>query len=403
MLEGGNEPVMEALDAAKEELRIAKNELKELKKTAGGKNLKPNITIQIDKNAKNPYATLRSELEHARDMIKGEVPNQAEKHFARYNGMNEAEMASGYVHKKSVGKAKAIELEQYKPIDKKELDNYEVTSHKNDAFGENPDMVEADYTPYTIHNIKNEKGEILAHLQITDGNYIAYRFNNRIEDGAARKLVAKLLYDNKYPSLVWDATTENSVKSYERFCREFPDLVDRIKFTDKYNNVDIGMPSNYTQRKGVLNEEGNSSNTVSERGQILSGDSAPTDKQTLSTTGTNKGTDRVDKSRILPKSNTAANERGSITNIDNETGLQSSNGQPTQLKLDFNTAVSEAKTTEGLVDDITTGAAKANTAEDIDTIINKTIELEPDISGTTWEPEYEEMEYLSKFGFSPWI
>ena len=114
MLEGGNEPVMEALDAAKEELRIAQNELSELKKTAQGKNLKPNITIQIDKNAKNPYAVLRDEIEHARDIAKGEVPNQSEKHFARYNGMNEGEMASDYVYKKSVGKNNALNPESPK-------------------------------------------------------------------------------------------------------------------------------------------------------------------------------------------------------------------------------------------------------------------------------------------------
>ena len=111
MLEGGNEPVMEALDAAKEELRIAENELRDLINTAKGKNTKPNITIQIDKNAKNPYATLRAEIEHARDIAKGEVPNQSEKHFARYNGINEGEVASDYTYKKSVGKNNALNAE----------------------------------------------------------------------------------------------------------------------------------------------------------------------------------------------------------------------------------------------------------------------------------------------------
>lgn len=66
-----------------------------------------NIIIQIDKNAKNPYATLRAELEHARDISKGEVPNQAEKHFSRYNGLNEGEVTPEYTYKKSVGRYKA--------------------------------------------------------------------------------------------------------------------------------------------------------------------------------------------------------------------------------------------------------------------------------------------------------
>ncbi len=68
-----------------------------------------NIIIQIDKNAKNPYATLRAEIEHARDIAKGEVPNLAEKHFSRYEGKNEGEVAVGYTYKKSVGRHKAVD------------------------------------------------------------------------------------------------------------------------------------------------------------------------------------------------------------------------------------------------------------------------------------------------------
>ena len=64
----------------------------------------PNITIQIDKNARNPYATLRAELEHARDITKGEVPDQSIQHFSRYSGLNEGEAAVDYTYKKSVGR-----------------------------------------------------------------------------------------------------------------------------------------------------------------------------------------------------------------------------------------------------------------------------------------------------------
>ena len=107
MAEGGNKEVADPLDNLKEELRIAQNELKELEKAAKGTNKIPDITIQIDTNAKNPYAVLRSELEHARDIAKGEVPKQSEKHFSRYEGMNEGEVASEYVYKKAQGKANA--------------------------------------------------------------------------------------------------------------------------------------------------------------------------------------------------------------------------------------------------------------------------------------------------------
>lgn len=68
-----------------------------------------NIVIQIDKNAKNPYATLRAEIEHARDIATSEVPDQSVKHFSRYNGMNEGDVAVGYTYKKSVGRHKAVD------------------------------------------------------------------------------------------------------------------------------------------------------------------------------------------------------------------------------------------------------------------------------------------------------
>ena len=118
MLEGGNEPVMEDLEVAKRELAIAKkqladlkNDLTELEKSAKNQDRITNITIQIDKNSKTPYADLRAELEHARDIAKGEVPVNAQVegsgvHFSRYTGDNEAEVAGGYTYGKSVARAK---------------------------------------------------------------------------------------------------------------------------------------------------------------------------------------------------------------------------------------------------------------------------------------------------------
>lgn len=94
-----------------EELRIAKNELTGLQDAAENKNRISDIAIQIDKNAKNPYAALRSELEHARDISKGEVPDQNVKHFSRYDGMNEGEVASGYVYNKAQSKAQKMGID----------------------------------------------------------------------------------------------------------------------------------------------------------------------------------------------------------------------------------------------------------------------------------------------------
>lgn len=92
------------LSILKEKLRIAKKELNGFEKP----NIAKDITIRIDANARNPYATLRAEIEHARDIATGEVPNQSEKHFARYKGINEGEAAVDYTYKKSVGRNKAL-------------------------------------------------------------------------------------------------------------------------------------------------------------------------------------------------------------------------------------------------------------------------------------------------------
>ena len=60
---------------------------------------------------------MRSELEHARDIAKGTVPNQKEKHFSRYNGINESEMSLEYVKKKADTRAgKTVEEPKAKDI-----------------------------------------------------------------------------------------------------------------------------------------------------------------------------------------------------------------------------------------------------------------------------------------------
>ena len=288
-----------------------------------------NIIIQLNKNAKDIYASLRSELEHARDLIKGEVPQGASVegsgvHFARYKGDNEAGIAPAYAYKKSKSRAKAAEMEQYKPISREELDNYSITSHKDNEFGiKDPDIIDPDYEPYTVHSITDKEGKNLAHIRITKGNYIDWSLNHGIEKGVARKLIAKLLYENKYPALVWDGTTKSSVKSYERFCREFPDLIDRVQFTDKFNNpVDFNDFLNYTQGKGALSEGSQGNNAVSGRGKILSGNDIADNQKTVSEAGGNQRTNRVNQSGVLDESNSAADERGSLADTNNESGLR---------------------------------------------------------------------------------
>lgn len=117
----------------------------------------PDITIQIDKNAKNPYATLRSELEHARDIASGSVPNQSEKHFSRYDGINEGEAAYDYVYKKSQGKAGKLNTDAVIPeVNKADLSPVKESvdaiapieaqkALKTDSEGLNPEQLTLDF------------------------------------------------------------------------------------------------------------------------------------------------------------------------------------------------------------------------------------------------------------------
>ena len=68
-----------------------------------------------------------------------------------------------------------------------------------------------------------------------------------------------------------------------------------------------------------------------------------------------------------------------------KSALAKAENRAEQLKLDFNTTVSSAQTTEELVENVTTGTAKIADVEDVGTVLNKTIELDSEISGTTWE------------------
>jgi hypothetical protein len=115
MAEDADAEVSDPLEVLQEQLRIAKNEAQEISKGIKNTTKLSDITIQINKNAKNPYATLRSELEHARDIATDSVPNQSEKHFSRYDGMNEGEASYDYVYKKSQGKAGKVNTDAVIP------------------------------------------------------------------------------------------------------------------------------------------------------------------------------------------------------------------------------------------------------------------------------------------------
>lgn len=340
---------------------------------------KPNISIQMDKNTANPYAVLRSEIEHARDIAKGEIPKKANiegsgEHFSRYVGDNEGEVAPSYTHKKSTGRAKALAKEQA-IVNKTELDNYEIASYKDDAFGENPDIVEQDYEPYTIHIITNTKGENLGYIRIRNGNSIDDMHSNYLEKGAIRKLVAKLLYNNNYKTLKWDAITSSSAKSYQRFCEEFPDLIDRIEF------IDNSPKARYNREKGVSIDGTQGNDSLQLRGSQENvrqmGRSSNLPENGKNTQGASRLGNRPIGSRDTTKSNPTTNERGKTSS-----NKVSFSNEPKQLSI-FDQQINQAVTTEDVVTTISKGSSL--TEEEAGTALSKVAEVDPEISGHTWE------------------
>ena len=284
MLEGGNEPVMEALDAAKEELRIAQNELKELKDIASGKNRKPNITIKIDTNTQNPYAVLRDELEHARDIAKGEVPKGADVegsgvHVSRYVGDNEAEYAPQYTYKKSVGRDNA-------------LNNKEQTYIASDSTGER--------YQYTVKTTKSGKQTLEKIAVDEEGNVIG-----------------------KEPII---NDLENLKTKYG---------TDNVEDVIRHEGASKGTYNSATDTFDV-----NTSDVKIEK--------TPEVKEPLSP-----------KEKITPE-------------------VQA---EPQQLTLDLNPKITAAQSTDDIVQGLTTGDIKVTSIEELEAVISKFEEIDPDVSG----------------------
>ena len=89
---------------AKAQVQAKKDKITSIKN--GVKKEPAQINIKIDKNTANPYAVIRSELEHARDELMGTTPKDANvegsgTHFSRYAGDNESEASVEYVKRKA--------------------------------------------------------------------------------------------------------------------------------------------------------------------------------------------------------------------------------------------------------------------------------------------------------------
>lgn len=313
----------------------------------------PNITIQISKQAENPYAVLRSELEHARDIAKREVPNQKEKHFSRYEGINESEMSLGYVKKKADTRA----------------NQYTYTDEVMEVNGENYDVI----------RVKDKDGDTLSHIRYTivGDDIFVNMFQNYGKQKGAGRLAVKQLMD-KFPDkkLYWEAINEDSEKSYKRFIVEYPQLAKRIDYQDRTNKdreallkeiFDFKKETPYNEStKGVTNGIENNSSEISQGSRsTLSDESTQLDVR-------NNRTDRTENTSELSE---YGNREGQPNSSSSYTGKQ-----VTGNTSNTNRPISERiKETNGDLNQV-------------DGLLDETISKDVELSGTTWKDLAEDAE-----------
>lgn len=394
MLEGGNTPVTEELEVIKEELRIARNELTELQKTVDKKNLKPDITIQIDKNTANPYAVLRSEIEHARDIAKGEIPKKANiegsgEHFSRYVGDNEGEVASGYTHKKSTGRAKALEKTSIKEGQIQEIKQMSKNTAQvlSEGYVFKEEAAETFSGDGFRADIYNSEGQSLGYIEYClegDTLHLDQAMNSShgtfyYEKGVATKLIDYIL--SKYPDVKYigmDATTPEGRALKNKFIKEHPYLKEKVKGISTKEELDEIMNNDYNFREENVDNATN--NRVQESTgdvQKVSGDNSTSDiglnGEKVSTANATTEQSIVENDVVRGGTRTDVEGGNTSPNIDTE---------PKQLNL-FEQQINQATTTEDVVTAINKGTSL--TEEEAGTALSKVAEIDPEISGHTWE------------------
>jgi len=427
MLEGTNTPVMEELDIAKEELRIAQNELKDLQKSAKNLNNKPNITIQIDKNARNPYATLRSELEHARDIAKGEVPDQNVRHFSRYEGMNEGEAAVGYTYKKAQSRASQNTIKDGQTVSNELKYNQEIINGQTGTNTTNARVAETIGTNGSNGRLSSTTDEGIRPYtrRSNDGSQSGLVIHEPSPEFKT-KLEAQGYKVNNYQELA--ANSDESAASFISDFRKANKINGKVSA-----QVYEYSAEEYKQMKLFKAENGQSGFAIKQDGDIVSVFSSERGSAhamiELAIQNGGKKLDCFDT--YLPKMykkhgfvevrREKWNEAYKPKDWDKEHFKQFNNGEPDvvymelkqdtkqapiqsqtiaepeQLKLDFSTVTSEAKTTDELVDSVVSGKAKITQPDDVQAVVNKAVDLDPEISGTTWQAISEDSEKLADF------
>ena len=360
------------------------------------------IFIQINSNSKDIYAALRSELEHARDLVKGEVPDQNIKHFARYEGINEAETAPYYIHKKSQSRADKQALQKTQEDLKAKVKQYETDGYKfletkpTEGIGDKRYEIfdkqgnKLGFVEYSIDNNILDIGQVtnLTKRKIGKNGVKIPKTEGEIPStpDIAEKLIDKLIAENPDKRIVWHAVTPDGTDFKQEFINKHPALKNRIsgltnpqefdkETFEAYNNM------RYTRRGS--NERANS-------GEYNGSNVRETQRDITSDITGNSGKDSQISSkqihngdRTVVSGNSNGNTGGKAADTDIREGLN-----PNQLKPDFNT-------TEEAAEKVLKGEIKVETADDVVNIVNHIAEFDPEITGTTWKDIANDSEKLA--------
>lgn len=384
-LEGGNAPVNDELALLNEDLRIKYNELKDLENIPQAKKIS-DITIKIDTNAKNPYATLRSELEHARDLAKGEVPTKKGKHFSRYEGKNEAEVASGYVYKKAQGKAKALSPEtsqnvmdevEYKQDIEPTLNSYLNNSIEQDSIS---NLLGKDFVA-TLTD-KPNIGDIIVKPQY-EGQAIGYIDPDDLtsvyvaKDLTPEKTVWAIFHEHRHIEQIQKAAAGD--KKYLDGLIEYGELGEQ--YAKNYELYQQAKASGNIQEAKRLEQIGDELYDACENHWIEQEATIEGNKYAEQWRNHNEGLQQTIGNAEKNGANSTDNVNTSGARNGQDTSSNTSireDVQPQQLKLDFNSA-------EELPTKLSSGELKEPTLKDMDDIITKGAELDIEISGTDWK------------------
>lgn len=104
----------------------------------------------------------------------------------------------------------------------------------------------------------NKNGENLGYASYyPEGNdlYIDYMYNNKIEKGVADRLVKKIIKDNPDKNIIWDAVSEKSQISKDKFIKDNPNLKDKIKgFSFEDTKKQMLIDENEALKRGLPKE-----------------------------------------------------------------------------------------------------------------------------------------------------